>query len=382
MTPEVSDFANKNMHTVAKTFTYGNGPWGSDRLRIAMANHMTKHFHPVDPINPPDILFANGITSICELLGWVLAEPNDAILFPTPIYQAFQTDFGAKAGVKCIFTPFHGTDQFAPSCIDKYEETFQKASAAGTRIRALLLCNPHNPLGKCYPPSTLKAIMTFCNRHRIHLLADEIYALSIYSIPSEPSALPFTSVLSFSSSELIDPDLLHVLYGFSKDFASGGLRLGCIYTRNTALMDAIAAITQFAWSGSMNETLATLMLEDEEWCTSFLRTSQARLAERNLLVRNILQEKNIDFFHGANAGFFIWVDLRPFLPSTDAKGEVVVDEWDKEAELVRRMAEKKVYFTDGKCLSAEEAGWFRVIFSQEDEVIREGFRRLFDIIGV
>ncbi|KAF1350782.1 hypothetical protein BDV97DRAFT_350371 [Delphinella strobiligena] len=124
------------------------------------------------------------------------------------------------------------------------------------------------------------------------------------------------------------------------------------------------------------------MLEDEDWLSSFITTSRQRLAERNLLVRKFLQEKNIEFFNGANAGFFIWVDLRPFLPNTDANGRKITDEWDREAELVRRMKERKVYLTDGRCLSAEEAGWFRVIFSQEDDVIKKGFKRVFEIIGV
>jgi len=381
MTPAVSAFANQTIRTTSKTFTYGQGPWGSNRLRQAMASHMSRHFHSVDPINADDILFANGITSLCELIAFTIAEPNDAILLPSPIYQAFQTDFSAKAGLKCVFAPFHGSDQFAPECTTYYEEALRKAEANGTKVRALLLCNPHNPLGKCYPKSTLIALMRFCQSHKIHLLADEVYALSVYDIDDE-AAEPFTSVLSFDSSEYIDRNLLHVLYGFSKDFASGGLRLGCMHSRNPALMDAVGAITQFAWSGSMNELVAISMLEDRSWLDGFVAESRKLLAEGNLLVRGMLDGKGIPYFKGSNAGFFIWMDLRPWLPKTNDKGEVLEDAWDREAELVRRFSENKLYFTDGKSLSAEEAGWFRVIFSQEHTVVKEGFRRLFKIIGV
>jgi 1-aminocyclopropane-1-carboxylate synthase len=144
-----------------------------------------------------------------------------------------------------IFTPFGDVDQFAPEGVAQYETALLEAQKSGTRIRAMMLCNPHNPLGRCYPKETLIAIMRFCQKYKIHLLCDEIYALSVYDVPEDPRAIKFTSVLSFDSSTYINSDYLHVLYGMSKDEAAGGLRLGCLYTQNSELMDAMSAITQF-----------------------------------------------------------------------------------------------------------------------------------------
>ncbi|KAH0022045.1 PLP-dependent transferase, partial [Aureobasidium melanogenum] len=107
MTKDVSDFANTKIRTTPRTFTYGEGPWGSKRLRTAMADHMNKYFHPVSAIQPDELVFANGITSLCELFGYAIASPNDGILISRPSYQAFPADFGAKAGLKCVnFHPF------------------------------------------------------------------------------------------------------------------------------------------------------------------------------------------------------------------------------------------------------------------------------------
>jgi aspartate/methionine/tyrosine aminotransferase len=77
--------------------------------------------------------------------------------------------------------------------------------------------------------------MQFCNKYDLHLFADEVYALSVL----DSSLTLFTSVLSFDSSSYISPEYLHVVYGMSKDFAAGGLRLGRLYLRNKALMDAV-----------------------------------------------------------------------------------------------------------------------------------------------
>ena len=59
--------------------------------------------------------------------------------------------------MKCVFVPFEGVDQFSIDAVNAYEQTLLKADSEGTKIRALLLCHPHNPLGQCYPLDTIKA---------------------------------------------------------------------------------------------------------------------------------------------------------------------------------------------------------------------------------
>jgi 1-aminocyclopropane-1-carboxylate synthase len=56
--------------------------------------------------------------------------------------------------------------------------------------------------------------MRFCSKHSIHLISDEIYALSVYHTDNiHPS---FTSVLSIDPSGIIDRNFVHVLYGMAK----------------------------------------------------------------------------------------------------------------------------------------------------------------------
>ena len=214
--------------------------------------------------------------------------------------------------------------------------------------------------------------MKLCNKYRIHLLADEIYAMSVYDI-ADPNAVKFESVLSIETEKYIDSNYLHLLYGMSKDTAASGIRMGVIYTRNSELLRALDAICTFHWSGSANERVAILMLEDESWMDDFLRRSRERLAARNILVRQILDHEGIQYRKGANAGFFIWVDFRSFLSvSSNAS---LTERWQAEDELMGRLMKNKVYITNGKDMSAEEPGWFRVIYSQDERVIREGLKR-------
>lgn len=81
----------------SKDFTYGEGPWGTPRLRNAMAKYINRRFHPQQKVDADHLIFSNGVTSMCEMLGLTLCNADDGILFSRPIYQAFKGDFGTTA---------------------------------------------------------------------------------------------------------------------------------------------------------------------------------------------------------------------------------------------------------------------------------------------
>lgn len=174
----------------------------------------------------------------------------------------------------------------------KYEDALLEAERSGCKIRGLMLCNPHNPLGQCYPKETIIALMKLCSKYKVHLLCDEIYATSVYDVP-DSHAVKFTSALSFDHSPYISSDLVHVIYGLSKDFAAGGTRLGCVHIQNKELMRAMSSITQFHWSGGPSQDIATTMLEDEQWLPAYLARARDRLSSRNKLTRKILDSAGI-----------------------------------------------------------------------------------------
>ena len=58
------------------------------------------------------------------------------------------------------------------------EAALDAAFAAGARM--LLLCNPHNPIGKVYARAELQRIATIAARHDARVFADEIHAPLVY----------------------------------------------------------------------------------------------------------------------------------------------------------------------------------------------------------
>lgn len=133
-------------------------------------------------------------------------------------------------------------------------------------------------------------------------------------------------------------------------------------------------MNQFHWIPGPADALATAMLEDEVWLDGFLAESRRGLGEASALARELLRKKGVPFWEGSRAGFFLWVDLRAWL----GKG----DGWEAEREVNERFTKSGVFLTAGEGMRAEEPGWFRIVFSWDEETLRLGMGRMFKALGI
>lgn len=209
--------------------------------------------------------------------------------------------------------------------------------------------------------------MKFCQKHRLHLISDEIYACSVFD-SGDPSATPFTSALSIDSKNLIDPDLLHVTYGMSKDFGAGGLRLGAIITRSKSIHRAVETAMPFTDPSGPSLAIGAAMLEDREWCRTYMRGMRGKLAKAYEHVTSGLREMGVEYLPGGNAGFFIYVNFSPYLPE-DLNGEE-----NAEFALARKFLDAGVFLHPREEHSSTP-GWFRVVYTHDPRKVTEGLKR-------
>lgn len=114
-------------------------------------------------------------------------------------------------------------ESLTTSLVAALEITYASASCP---IKALVLANPHNPLGRCYSRTVLEECLRFCNTRGIHFVSDEVFALSTFECPDLPDATHFTSALSLDAAAVgCDPSRVHVIWSMSKDFGSSGIKL-------------------------------------------------------------------------------------------------------------------------------------------------------------
>ncbi|KAL8718642.1 MAG: hypothetical protein Q9225_004239 [Loekoesia sp. 1 TL-2023] len=372
-----------NLDINPRHFTYGDGPFGSRPLRSALSNYFNDYFNPVHKVLPEQLLVAGGVTPIIDLITFGTADPGDGILIGRPLYSSFLKDVSTRAGAKLVSVSSEGKDPMSEEMVAQYEKELLKQEKQAYLNQT---------------KDTLKAYMQFCQKYHIHFISDEVYAMSIYSTPGNANAVPFTSALSIDTTGVIDPSLVHILYGMSKDFSCNGLRAGVLLTQhNPSLIKALKSIALFSWPASVTEHYWTHLLNDRPFLNYYFTENSKRLADGYTVLTSFLEKNGIKWVEGSNAGFFLWVDFRGLLgrdihvyddDGEDEKVETVAVERPSQVYRTSRKAKErddwffeklmraKVFVASGNAFFAEEHGWYRVTFSMPKEVLEAGLERL------
>ncbi|MGI9647781.1 MAG: MalY/PatB family protein [Acidimicrobiia bacterium] len=108
-------------------------------------------------------------TSIGVLLEQITAPDNGVILQP-PVFTDFKPLI-VSAGRRLIKNPLNLTSTGYRMDLEGLE-----AAAADSRTTALILCNPHNPVGRVWTRDELAAVAAICQRQGVFVIADEIHA--------------------------------------------------------------------------------------------------------------------------------------------------------------------------------------------------------------
>lgn len=364
-----------------QALTYGDGTTGSHRLKEVLSRFLTRHLKalPGWEISPEHVTVTNGCSSSVEHLSWALANPDDGILLAQPYFRGFIPSIELRTGAKVVPVAFSGVEPFDVDAVQKYEAVLLQSRDKGRPIAALMLCNPHNPTGRCYTREGLIGIMKFCEKYKIHLISDELYALSIWpntvDAGNEIPLTPFTSCLSIDPTNVIDPSRLHIIWGVSKDLGSNGLRLGAIISQNNpALHAALVPLALYSSSSSVADHIVCNILADDAWIENYLDMNSRLLAESYAYVARWAKSACSPYALGANAAFFVWAKLGQLYIERHPKLNLSPDA--AETKLNQLFLKHKVFVAAGSQFDAEEPGWFRLTFAYPRGWLEEGLRRI------
>lgn len=87
-----------------------------------------------------------------------------------------------RAKFDLVNVAFGDVDPMSLATVANYERAMEEATSRRKKVRALISCSPHNPLGRYYIPEVLEAYLRLCSKHGIHMISDEVYAMSISQI--------------------------------------------------------------------------------------------------------------------------------------------------------------------------------------------------------
>ncbi|MEU1942255.1 MalY/PatB family protein [Streptomyces sp. NPDC059474] len=143
----------------------------AERLSQACAGYQqTRHGWDVDPSRVRAV--GDVIVGLETTIEW-FTPPGSPIVVLTPAYMPFLTA-PARLGRRIIQVALRehaGTWELDLPAI---------ADALGAGAGLVVLCNPHNPIGKVYRESELRALAEVVERYGARVFADEIHAPLIY----------------------------------------------------------------------------------------------------------------------------------------------------------------------------------------------------------
>uniref|UniRef100_A0A7N2LGK1 Aminotransferase class I/classII large domain-containing protein n=1 Tax=Quercus lobata TaxID=97700 RepID=A0A7N2LGK1_QUELO len=232
------------------------------------------------------------------------------------------------------------------------EAAYERAQQDNINVKGLIIANPSNPLGTVLDRDTLRSLVSFINKKKIHLVSDEIYAASVFSTPS------FISASEIIEEMECDRDLIHIVYSFSEDMGLPGFSVGIVYSYNDAVVNCGREMSSFGLVSSQTQHLLASMLSDDKFVDDFLKENSERLAKRHSLFTKGLEKVGITCLK-SNAGLFVWMDLRRLLKEQTLESEMTL--WRVIINDV------KLNVSPGSSFHCSEPGWFRVCFANMDD---------------
>ncbi len=119
------------------------------------------------------LLFCPGVVTALHATVLAVTQPGDRVIVQTPVYAPFYSCV-TTTGRELVHNPL--LLQQGRYHIDF--EHLEQCAAQGARL--LLLCSPHNPVGRVWTRSELERVLEIAHRHQLIVLSDEIHADLIY----------------------------------------------------------------------------------------------------------------------------------------------------------------------------------------------------------
>ncbi len=157
-------------------------PAHSRGVDLAVQGWLKRRYHW--DIETNSLIYTNGIVPTISYIIQAFTEPGDEVIIQTPVYYPFY-DVVKKNNRELIRNPlsFDG---------DHYEMDFTQLEEAITeKTKMLVLCHPHNPVGRVWKRDELETLAAICKKHDLLVVSDEIHADLLFKGQQH---IPFASV--------------------------------------------------------------------------------------------------------------------------------------------------------------------------------------------
>lgn len=240
------------------------------------------------------LIFCTGVVPAISSIVRKLTTPAENVLVQTPVYNMFFNSI-VNNGRNVLESPLIYED-------GAYHIDFEdlEKQLANPQTSLMILCNPHNPVGKIWDKETLAKIGHLCAKYHVIVVSDEIHCDIV-----KPGCeyVPFASV----SEECRENSVTCIAP--TKAFNIAGLQTAAVYASNEAIRHKVwrglntdevaepnafaidAAVAAFTQGGPWLDELCAYLWENRKAAVAFI-------------------EKELPMLHpvDANATYLMWLD--------------------------------------------------------------------------
>ncbi|KAJ3119833.1 hypothetical protein HK098_005111 [Nowakowskiella sp. JEL0407] len=364
---------------------------GSFDLRTGITSLLNRHWNLSPKLAIEQLMLTNGCSNAISVLIQCLCDAGDGVLLAVPYYGGF--DFDIKNASQAKIVPVFTNDpNLIPSVAD-FEKSYASATESGCNVKVMLLCNPYNPTGGIIAKDRLLELLNFAKEHKLHVISDEIYGLSVWNKTLTESE----KWVSSYSLDLPDPQRTHMVWSFSKDFSMSGARCGIIVSRNEDIIRACLTYAHVTTVCNILDAGLAAMLKDTEWMDRFIKDNADALFSNHQLLTNAISTRKISFLK-ASGGFFLWADFGSYIDKAltlikngtkdgdmvkvDGIKRKVIPTEDAEEALFNLFCANGVYAARGAAFFHTERGWFRILFGLEPKHLNIAIERIFAVLDL
>ncbi|MCG3709223.1 MalY/PatB family protein [Aliarcobacter butzleri] len=244
-------------------------------------------------IEQKDIFMINGVVPAYSACIEAFSEIGDEVIVQTPIYPPLFKCVTANER-KLVINELK-KDENGYYTMDL--EDLEKKITSKTKI--LVLCSPHNPVGRVWSKEELEKLANICIKHNITIVSDEIH--------SDITFKKFTPLASISK-EIANQTI--TLNSAGKTFNIAGLNCAYAVSKNAEILEKFKKVAIKREINSINFFGYVSTRAAYENGSAFVKELKAYLMNNIIFTKEFFEKNslNIDFFI-PEATYLLWLDF-------------------------------------------------------------------------
>lgn len=277
-------------------------------------------------VTEKDIIVTTGGSEALLFTLGSITDFGDEIIIPEPFYANYN-GFSVANGIQVVPIVSSIDDDFALPPIEEFEKLISK------KTKAILICNPGNPTGYLYSKEELEKLKDLAIKHDLFLIADEVYREFVYE------DIEHHSIMSLDG---LDEHAI-IIDSVSKRYSMCGARIGCIVSKNKAL---IQTALKYAQARLSSPTYALLASEAAlETPPEYFEKVKEEYNERRMVLVNALSEIKGLKVSRPKGAFYCMAELP--VKDADDFAQWMLEEFNDKGETVMVAPASGFYSTAG-----------------------------------